>query len=60
MLPWGSLQGKGIRRPLRNIGVVANRGSTLFTVTVLAPSESWQGGRGEQYQQMARSFRLTN
>lgn len=52
-------QGKGIRRPLHNLGVVAARGSTLFTVTVLAPEEAWGGGRGATFQQMARSFRLT-
>lgn len=44
---------------MRNIGVVAARGSTLFTVTVLAPEESWSGGRGEKFKQTAKSFRLT-
>lgn len=52
-------QGKRIRRPMHNLGVVAARGSTLFTVTVLAPEESWSNGRGEKYRQLARSFRLT-
>ncbi|CAM9137694.1 unnamed protein product [Scytosiphon promiscuus] len=53
------VQGQGIRKPMRNVGVVAARGSTLFTVTVLAPEESWAGGRGEKFRQMAKSFRLT-
>ncbi|CAM9092701.1 unnamed protein product [Pylaiella littoralis] len=53
------VQGQGIRKPMRNVGVVAARGSTLFTVTVLAPEESWRGDRGEQFRQMAKSFRLT-
>ena len=44
---------------MRNIGVVAARGSTLFTVTVLAPEESWRAGRGEKFRQTAKSFRLT-
>ncbi|CAN0288426.1 unnamed protein product, partial [Hapterophycus canaliculatus] len=52
-------RGQGIRKPMRNVGVVAARGSTLFTVTVLAPEESWAGGRGEKFRQMAKSFRLT-
>ncbi|CAN0532389.1 unnamed protein product [Ectocarpus sp. 12 AP-2014] len=52
--------GQRIRKPMRNVGVVAARGSTLFTVTVLAPEESWggKGGRGEKFRQMANSFRL--
>ncbi|CAM9771798.1 unnamed protein product [Ectocarpus fasciculatus] len=55
------IQGQRIRKPMRNVGVVAARGSTLFTVTVLAPEESWggKGGRGEKFRQMAKSFRLT-
>lgn len=52
-------QGQRIRKPMRNVGVVAARGSTLFTVTVLAPEESWGGERGEKFRQMAKSFRLT-
>ncbi|CBN74878.1 conserved unknown protein [Ectocarpus siliculosus] len=54
------VQGQRIRKPMRNVGVVAARGSTLFTVTVLAPEESWggKGGRGEKFRQMANSFRL--
>ncbi|CAM9761315.1 unnamed protein product [Ectocarpus sp. 12 AP-2014] len=54
------IQGQRIRKPMRNVGVVAARGSTLFTVTVLAPEESWggKGGRGEKFRQMANSFRL--
>eukprot|EP00752_Nemacystus_decipiens_P010935 g9718.t1 len=53
------VQGERIRKPMRNIGVVAARGSTLFTVTVLAPEESWRGGRGDKFRQTAKSFRLT-
>lgn len=45
---------------MRNVGVVAARGSTLFTVTVLAPEENWaKDGKGEKFHKMAKSFRLT-
>ncbi|CAM9862670.1 unnamed protein product [Choristocarpus tenellus] len=52
------VRGPGFR--VHNIGVIAARGSTLFTVTVLNPEDRWGGQRERRLRQVARSFRLTS
>ncbi|CAM9888083.1 unnamed protein product [Discosporangium mesarthrocarpum] len=52
------VQGPGFQ--VHNFGVVAARGETLFTLTVLAPEELWGDSRkAEKLRRIARSFKLS-